>query len=140
MITFKIVLLVVKLSVSTIQREQLVVSSALDYPTRFEHQNLVGPADGRQAVSDDKSGPSAPQFPQSLLNSGLTLTVEALRRLVQDKYAWIGEERSGNRYPLPLPTRELDPTLTDYSVVLVFKAVNELITICQPRRRFYLAP
>src|SRR6185436_14471142 len=60
-IGLELVLLVVQLAVAAVEREQLLVRAALDDLAGFEHENLVGAADGREAMGDDERGAPRPQ-------------------------------------------------------------------------------
>src|SRR5260221_2834208 len=123
------VLLVVELAIAPVPGQQLLVGAALDDLAAFEHQDLVGAADGREPVRDHERRAPPPQRAQTVLDHGLALAVEARGRLVQDQDAWIGEDCPGDRDALALTARELDATLAHHGVVLLFEALDELLAV-----------
>ena len=79
------VLLIVKLLVPSVSREQFVVGSAFDYLAAFHYQNLIGAANGREAVRDDERGAAMPQRAQTFLDQRLAFAVEAGGCFVEDQ-------------------------------------------------------
>ena len=57
----------------------------------------------RQAMRNDEHGAAMRDLRHILLDDPLALVVERTRRLVEDEDARIGDERAGDRNPLPLP-------------------------------------
>src|SRR5579863_9721098 len=111
---------------------------ALDDSPRFNHQDLVGAADGRQPVGDDKRRAALHQVRQPFLDKRFGLGIEARGRFVQNQDARISEDGTRDRHPLFLPARELHATLADDRVVLLFEALRELIDAGNATRRQYL--
>src|SRR5258707_5802973 len=66
-------LLLVELEVVPALAQELVVTAALDDPTRIQHQDFVGGADGRQPVRDDQRCAASEQLVQRLLYEQLRL-------------------------------------------------------------------
>ena len=94
---------------------------------RFDHQNLIGPADGGKAVRDDKSGAAAHQVGETLLDHGFGFGIEAGSRFVENQDARVGQDGAGDRKPLPLPARELHAALAHDGVVAVLQRFGELV-------------
>ena len=78
-----------------------------------QHQNVVGPANLRDAVGDEQRRAIFEQPLDRLLDLVLGRAVNRAGRVVQDQDARIGEQRAGNRQPLPLPARKRHATLAD---------------------------
>src|ERR1044072_1425589 len=67
-IPLEVILLIVQLLVASIGHQQLFVSSPLHNLPALEHQNLIGAANRREPVRNDKRRPSPPQRAQPVLN------------------------------------------------------------------------
>src|ERR1051325_1861331 len=67
-IPLEVILLVIQLLVASIGHQQLFVSSPLHNLPALEHQNLIGAANRREPVRNDKRRPSPPQRAQPVLN------------------------------------------------------------------------
>ena len=85
----------------------------------LDHQDLVGAADGGQAVRDHERRAALHQVREALLDQRLRLGVEARGRLVEDQDARVGEDGARDRHALALAARELDPALAHDRVVAV---------------------
>src|SRR2546428_11479433 len=72
--------------VAAAEVEQLLVRTALDEAAAVEDDDLVGVADGREAVRDRDRRPSLSQPVERVLHGPLGLRVERARRLVQDEH------------------------------------------------------
>src|SRR5215470_5694206 len=129
LVALEFVLLVVKLSVATINRQQLFVRAAFDYLAVFEDQNLVGAANCREAVGDDEGGAPPPQRPQALLNHRLALAVQARRGLVEDQNPRIGKQRAGDGDALSLAARKFDSAFANDRVIALLEAFDELVAM-----------
>ena len=86
---------VVQVGVEAVAVEELIVRALLDQLALTEHDNLVGPANGREAVRDDDSRPALEEAPQGKLDLRLGVAVDVGRRLVEDEYLggrprWLG--------------------------------------------------
>src|ERR1051325_11077982 len=116
-IALELVLLVVELPVAPIQVQQLRVRAALDDLAGFEHENLIGAADGREPMRDDERRAARPQPAQAVLNHLLALAVEAGGGFIQNEDARVGEDRARDRDALPLAAGQLDAALAPHRVV-----------------------
>ena len=103
------------------------MGSAFDDLPGFNHENLIGLANRRQPMGDDKGGPALHQEIERLLNQRFTLTVERTSGFVQDQNTGVGENGSGNRDPLPLAPGEFHAAFADDGLVLVRKLFAELV-------------
>ncbi len=82
--------------------------AALDDVPLFEHGDMVGIGDGRQAVTHDDHRTSAPRFAQVLENLRLGMGVDRRQRIVEQQQRRIREQRPGDRDPLALAARQGD--------------------------------
>src|SRR6266849_5420605 len=70
------VLLLIQRAVASAQGHQLAVRAALDDPALFEHEDLIGFPDRREAVRDDERGASPHQGGEAVLDQCFAFTVE----------------------------------------------------------------
>ena len=89
------------------------MGAALGDPALVENHDLVGIDHGRQAVGDDDAGPALGDVAKGLLDRRLGAAVEGAGRLVEDQDRRILEQGSGDRDPLLLAARQLEPALAD---------------------------
>ena len=73
------------------------MGALLDQLTVVDHQNLVGFADGAEAVGDDKAGASMHQPQHGLLDVLLGTGIDAAGGFVEDQDARVGKDSTGNR-------------------------------------------
>ena len=71
------------------------MTTVLNHPTVVEDEDLVGVADGTQAVGDDKRGAALHQPAEGDLKAGLGEGVDRAGRLVEDKDAGVRDEGAG---------------------------------------------
>ena len=117
----------VQVVVTAFKRVKGGVRAALQYHAALDHQDLIGPADGREAVGDHKGGAPLHQVAEAILNHGLRFGVERRGRLIENKNARVGQNRARNRKALALPTRQLDPALAHNGVVALRKPQGEFV-------------
>ena len=91
----------------------------LDHLAVLEHDDHVGPADGREPVGDDERRPVAQERLEGVLDARLGRDVDRRRRLVEDQDPRVGEERAGEGDQLALADREPRAALLDVRVVAV---------------------
>src|SRR5208337_2723104 len=103
------------------------VGTALDDAACLDHQDLVGAADGREAVSDDERGASTHQVGKAALDDGLRLGVETGGRLVENEDAGIGQDGAGDGEALALAAAELYAALANDGLIAIGKAFGEFI-------------
>src|SRR5262245_19762455 len=128
-LALEVVLAVVQLLVAAAAREELGVGAALDDAAALEHQDLVGRADGREAVRDHEGRAAAAQLGESRLDQALALAVEARGRLVEYQEARMGEQGARDGDALALAAGELDAALADDGVVALLEALHELLAV-----------
>jgi hypothetical protein len=110
------------------------VRAALDDAAAVHDQDLVGAADGGQAVRDDEGGAALPQPAEAVADERLALAVQARCRLVEDQDARVRDDGAGDGDALPLAAGQLDAALADDGVVAVLEAVDELVRVGDARR------
>ena len=120
-------LLGVELEIAASQLEQRLMRAALQNSSIFDHQNLVGTANGGQPMGNDKRRPPLHQVGKALLDHSLRLGVEAGGSFVQNENAGIGQNGARNRDPLALPAGQFHAALADDGVVLQLKLFREFI-------------
>ena len=70
--------------VDSVVRDQFVVSSVFDDSPMVEHDDLIGVANGTEAMSNDERRAAMEQYFQRVLQSRFGGTVDATRRFVQN--------------------------------------------------------
>ena len=108
------------------------MGSLLDDPALVEHHDPVHPGDGGQAVGDDQGRGVAHQEPQGLLDQVLGLGVESGRGLVEHEDRRPLGHGLGDRHPLALAARQLEPAFADDRVVPVGQLADELLDVGRP--------
>jgi hypothetical protein len=73
----------VQLRIPPAQRDEFLVGAALDDFAGAQDQDAVGVPDGRQTVSDNKTGPPLEQLLQRLLNARFGLRIDGAGGLVE---------------------------------------------------------
>ncbi len=101
--------------------------STLDDAPRFDDQDLLGAADGGQAVRDHERRAAAHQVPQALLNERFRFGVQAGSRFVENKNARVGQDGARDRHALLLPAGKPYAALANHRVVLVLERFREFI-------------
>src|SRR6476659_5600833 len=81
---------------------QLVVGAAFEDTAFFQDQDLVGVADGGEAVGDDEAGPAGEELGEGPLHADFGERVHAARRFVQDDDPRPGHHRPTEADELPL--------------------------------------
>ena len=126
-ICFEPMLSSVQIVVTAFESVEGGVRAALQNQTTLDHQDLIGPADGGQAVGNHESGASLHQVAEPILDHGFRFGVERRGRFIEDENARICEDCARNREPLALAARQLDPTLADNRVIALGKAQSEFV-------------
>src|SRR5689334_16712584 len=80
--------------------------TALDDPTAFEHENLIGVDHGREAVSDDEYRPSREEPVDGFLDESLRFGIERRRRFVENENGRIDQQGARDRNALALAAGE----------------------------------
>ena len=100
----------------------------------IEDDDLVGAANGREAVGDHDGRPAPEQAPQSKLDLRLGVAVDIGRRLVEDEYLGIGHDGSGEADELALADAQVLAALLEVGVVPVFELDYEAVRVDGLRR------
>ena len=93
----------------------------------FDDQNLIGAADGREAVGNDEGRAPLHQLTEPGLDHGFGLGVERTGGLIENENARLGQQSAGDREPLALAAGELDAALADDGVVGIREALGKLV-------------
>ncbi len=93
----------------------------------LDDEDLVGAADGGEAVGDDEGGAALHEVVQAVLDEGFGFGVEGAGGFVEDEDAGVGEDGAGDGDALALAAGELDAALADDGVVLLREALGELV-------------
>src|SRR5208283_1920297 len=117
-----------------VQREQLLVVTALDHLTAMEHQNLISMPHCREPVRNYETCPTEQQAIQSFLDLALRLGVDARGCFIQDQQRRILQYCPSNRYALFLSDAQADAALADRSVEAGGQPGNKLLGICRAQR------
>src|SRR5687768_13683029 len=75
----------VELAVASLSGEKLGMRALLDDAASLDHQDLIGPLDGREAVGDDDRGTVLHEMRDRLLDQDLAFGVQRRRGLVEDQ-------------------------------------------------------
>src|SRR5258706_15867100 len=97
--------------------------------TALDNQDLVGLADGAQAVGNDESGSSTQQAPQTLLDKGLTFGIEIGGCFIQNQNPRIRQYSAGNSNALPLPPGKFDTALANQRIEAFFKTIGKFLNM-----------
>src|ERR1700692_98909 len=95
----------VQVEISVACRIQGFVRSPLDDFSAFDHQDLIRPANRGEAMRDHKSRAPLHEIGKTVLDQRLRFGIEARRSLIEDQYAWIGQDGARNRNALALAAR-----------------------------------
>src|SRR3954449_927564 len=108
------------------------MAAGFDYIPAVQHDQPVGVPKGGQTVSDSNSSTAADQVFKRFLNFFFSVGIHRGGRLIEDQNAWVNQQRTCNRNPLTLATRESLPAFTHQRVVAMRKAEDELMGVGCP--------
>ena len=94
----------------------------------FEHKDLIGAANRRELVGNERCAPGA-QRPETVLNKRFALAVETRRGFVEDENARVRQDGAGDGDALTLPAGQANPALADNRVVAVFERFHKLVAM-----------
>src|SRR5580704_8170030 len=118
--------------VEAVARQKFSVAAALDDAAAVEHDDLVGMDDGREPVRDHNRGAAAAHLLQRALDLLLGAGVERAGRLVEQQDVRVLEDGAGDRHPLLLAARELQPALAHGRLVALRQRHDEVVDARQP--------
>ena len=94
---------------------------------RFEEHDLVGLADGGQAVGDHDDGAAPGELTHHLGDGGLVLPVQGRGDLVEQEDRGVLDEGPGDGDALTLPTGQAQPAGTDLCVPPVRERLDDAV-------------
>src|SRR6478736_8629042 len=115
--------------IETVLRDQLRMRALLDEPALFQHDDVVGVHDGREAVRDDERRAVAGDLVERVLDLFLGMAVERARRLVQHQDWRRFQDRAGNRHALLLAPRQFQTALADHGLVTLRERLDERVDL-----------
>ena len=93
----------------------------------IQHQNLVRPANLRQAMGNEKGGALAANSPHRLLNLVFCGAVDGAGTVIQNQNAGIGKEGTGNGNALTLSAGQRDAPLAHFCFIPFIKAHDKVM-------------
>src|SRR5262249_50757416 len=118
--------------------EQLPVRALLNQPARVEHQDVVGPDDGREPGSNDNRGARARDPIERVLDFFLGVAVECTGRLVEEQDRRPLEDCPRDSDTLLLSPRQLEAALAYHGTVTLGQHADETVDLRQARRLAHL--
>ena len=97
----------------------------LDDLTRFEHIDVVGIADGRQAMGDHKRRAIRHEVVERVLNQPLGFGIDRCRGLIEQKDRRILQQGPRDRKSLLFTARKFHPALADMGVELSWQCADK---------------
>ena len=115
-----------KSRINAAEGEEVVVAAALDDAAAVHDEDLVGVADGREAVGDDEAGALRHEPVERLLDEPLGLRVHARGGFVEDEDGRVFEQRAGDGNALLFADAELYPALADDGAEALRQPIDKL--------------
>src|SRR5579864_6826977 len=109
----------IKLGVDSAELYQLVMRALFGDDAVFQHDDLVGVADGAEAVRDGDRGASLHQPVERADNEFFRCGVKRRCRLVEDQDRRVADDRARDTDPLALTARQGEAALAYLRVVTV---------------------
>ena len=100
-----------------------------------DHRDLVGQRQRGPAVRDQDRGPVGGDPAQRGVDRRLGDRVDGAGRVVQHQHPRVGDQRPGQRQPLPLAAGQGQPALADHRGVAVGQRLDEVGRLGRPPRR-----
>src|SRR5580704_13351183 len=129
-----LVLLVPKIAVDVAALDQRCVRTDVVDPPAFEHEDRIGRDQRGQPVRNDDQRAALGDAHQIGVDDRLALGVERARRLVEDQDPRVGDQRAGDRQPLPLTARQIGRAFVDEGVVAALQPLDEFLGPGEPGR------
>ena len=104
-------------------------------PVGGQHRDPVGQVERGLAVRDQQRGPAGHHPVQGGVDLRLDPRVDRGGRVVEQQQPRVGDQRAGERDPLPLPAGQREPLLADHRVVAVRQLADELVGLGGLARR-----
>src|SRR5713101_8134539 len=103
------------------------MSAAFNDAAGFDDENLLGTANGREAMGDDKCSAATHQVTQPFLNERFRFGVQAGSRFIENEDAWIGENGAGDGDALLLSTGKFYTAFADDRIVFFFEGLGKFV-------------
>src|SRR5579871_4192849 len=97
----------VEIEVAALSGVKRAVGAALDDASAFDDEDLVGAADGGEAMGNDEGRAAAHEIGQALLDEGFGFGIEAGGGFVEDENAGLGQDGARDGDALFLAAGEL---------------------------------
>ena len=108
---------------------QFLVGPAVGDPALVQDHDPVGQVQRGPAVRDDQRGAAPHHLAQRGVDLGLQARVDGRGRVVEQQQPGIGDQRPGQRHPLPLPAGQGKALLADHRVVALGQPDDELVRL-----------
>ncbi len=105
------------------------MGAALDEGALVHDPDLVGVADGGQAVGDGEGGEAVAHALDDGLDLGLGLGIDVGRGLVEQQDGGLQVEHAGEGQQLPLPGAELLPALAHLGIQALGQAAHQVLEL-----------
>src|SRR5216683_4421589 len=103
------------------------MSAAFNDAAGFDDEDLLGTANGREAMGDDKCSAATHQVTQPFLNERFRFGVQTGSRFIENEDAWIGENGASDGDALLLPAGKFYTAFADDRIVFFFKRLYEFV-------------
>ena len=114
---------------------ELFVGTAVGDPAAVQDHDPVGQVQRGPAVRDDQRGPALHHRAQRGMDLGLQARVDGRGRVVEHQQPGVGDQRPGQRHPLPLAAGQGKSLLAHHRVVAQRQPLDELVRLGGPGRR-----
>ncbi len=108
---------------------QFLVGAAVGDPALIQDHDPVGQVQRRPAMRDDQRGAAPHDLAQRGVDLGLQARVDGRGRVVEQQQPGVGDQRPGQRHPLPLAARQSKALLADHGVVALGQPDDELVRL-----------
>ena len=95
----------------------------------LDHNNIVGMADGRQAVGNDDGCFALCQAAEILLNGAFRFRIDRAGRFIQDQHRGVFQYGAGDAQPLALPPRKFDAPFPHNAFISIRKGLYEIVEL-----------
>ena len=114
--------------------DELIVRTALDNRTLFQHDDFIRISDGAEAVRDDEHRPALHKAVHTFLDKHFGSRVDRTRRFIEDEHRRIGDGSACDRNELPLSLAQISAVARNDGIVSLFKSADKSVRICKAGR------
>lgn len=115
----------VKIGVETVSSEQLIMGTHFSQGSLVHHDDFVGPANGGQAMGDNKGRAPLDNFFNGILDEMLRLCIDAGRCFIEDEDIRLVYESPGKTQKLALALGECGSSFGDGMIEALGKLSNK---------------